>query len=515
MQFFKPLKITSFIQRMQLAVLAGILGILAFPPFGISFTAWIAMVPLLLAVKGLDLRRAFLLSYLAGIIFFSGILYWLLNVTVPGTIVLVLILALFYGTFGMLASVVFKYSMDLLMLPFIWVVLEYIRANLFTGFPWAVLGTSQYTNINIIQVADMTGAYGVSFLLIAFNAALYSVVTGSKRKISYLMISLIFILMATTYGKFRSEMPLRPADAKLSVIQGNIPQSFKWDTRRVNMINETYASLTRQAAKDRPDMILWPETSYPNAVSPNRAPREIDALAKETGIPILAGVVFSDEGKYYNGAAVFDGDKGILASYYKTHLVPFGEYIPFETLIAKFRDYIDKPIGNFGRGDKYTLMPLETKRTFIFDDNTISKRTNFYRIGVMICFEDVFPYVAREFVLRGASFLVNITNDAWFGRSAASEQHLQSSVFRAVENRVPVVRAANTGISCFIDPVGRTTSRLTSGGEDIFIEGYLTNDVSLYPTRSFYTIYGDVFVYFCAFMLVILFITEGMIKRKS
>ncbi|MDP8299840.1 MAG: apolipoprotein N-acyltransferase, partial [Candidatus Tantalella remota] len=179
------------------------------------------------------------------------------------------------------------------------------------------------------------------------------------------------------------------------------------------------------------------------------------------------------------------------------------------------RGYIDKPIGDFRRGGEYSLFTLKSNASSKNVSSKIISRTNFYKFGVLICFEDIFPYLSREFVLAGANFLVNITNDAWFGNTAASRQHLQSSVFRAIENRVPVIRAANTGVSGFVDSTGKIISTVEVEGEEIFVTGVQTDSVNIYAGRSFYTVYGDVFVYFCGLMLLLLMIVEGASQKKE
>jgi len=179
------------------------------------------------------------------------------------------------------------------------------------------------------------------------------------------------------------------------------------------------------------------------------------------------------------------------------------------------REYVNKPIGDFRKGDEYTLFPFRVLTTSDMEDNTIARQISFYKFGVLICFEDIFPYISREYVKRGANFLINITNDAWFGETAASRQHLQSSVFRAVENRVPVIRAANTGISCFIDYAGRITSSVNLDGKDIFIEGVDTSNIDIYSRRSHYTVYGGIFVYFCMFMIMLIFVTERFVTKED
>jgi len=498
-----------------LAVLSGVLGFLAFPPFEIAVLGWVCLVPLLVIARSARPKDAFLYAFLAGAVFFGCLLYWLVNVTIPGMIILVFALSVVYGLFGFAAAYVFRHAINLLLLPFVWVALEYMRSCIFTGFPWGLLGCSQYKNINLIQIADLTGAYGVSFLLVIFNVAMFAFLFRSKKRITYMMIALLFIIMAVTYGRYRSDNYYILGSPRVSVVQGNIPQRLKWDPAAAENIIEKYSSLTKKAAEEKPAMIVWPETSYPRLYEKPDDPRgEISTLAAETGIPILAGIICAEGDDLYNGAVLFNGKKTVAGTYFKTHLVPFGEYVPFERYLFSFREYIDKPIGDFGRGTEYTLFSMRSLTSKTADGARI-RQTDFYKFGVMICFEDIFPYIAREFVRKGADFLVNITNDAWFGRTAAARQHLQASVFRAVENRVPVVRAANTGISCFIDPSGMVTSKVARDGSEISVEGLATDNINITAGRSFYTKHGDVFVYFCIFMIVFLVIAERFFVRKQ
>ncbi len=506
----------KILKNISLAALSGVLGFLAFPPFEFAFLGWVCLVPLLLVVRSSSPRGTFFYPFLSGVVFFGGLLYWLVNVTVPGTVVLVLVLSVFYGLFGVIAGYALKYSMDLFLLPFAWVVLEYIRSNLFTGFPWGLLGYSQYKNLNLIQIADITGAYGVSFLLVAFSAAVFALLIRSKRKIAYVTFALLFLIAATVYSAHKSSNYYIWGSTRLSVVQGNIPQRYKWDAGSAESIIEEYRGLTRRAAEDDPDMIIWPETSYPYLAEDRDNPAgQIGALASELKTPVLAGIVFAEGDTYYNSAVLFDDKGDAIDIYRKTHLVPFGEYIPFEERLSFLRDYVDKPIGDFGKGREYTLFPLKSVTTGAAK-GVRTRRANFYKFGVLICFEDIFPYVAREFVRNGANFLVNMTNDAWFGDTAAARQHLQASVFRAVENRVPVIRAANTGISCFVDSTGKILSSVESEGKETFVSGFATDNVDVHAGRSHYTLYGDVFVYFCAFMMISIFAATGLfLKRKE
>ncbi|RKY42232.1 MAG: apolipoprotein N-acyltransferase [Candidatus Makaraimicrobium thalassicum] len=500
-------------KNIALAVLSGILGFLAFPPFEFAFLGWVCLVPVLFVVRSGSLKEAFFYPFLSGMVFFGCLLYWFVNVSIPGMLILVFVLSVFYGLFGVIAGYVLRHSIDLLLLPFVWVVFEYIRSHIFTGFPWGLLGYSQYKNVNLIQIADLTGAYGVSFLLVVCNVAIFAWLVRSKKKAAYMVTALLFLIMATAYSAYRFNNYYIRGSSRISVVQGNIPQRYKWDAAFAEEIVARYGGLTEKAAKDGPDMIIWPETSYPYLVEKGDNPAgEISALASGQKIPILAGIVYRDSGSYYNSAVLFDEKGKFTDIYSKTHLVPFGEYVPFEKHLSFLREHVDKPIGNFENGEEYTLFPVRSLVSGAAG-GIRTRRTNFYKFGVLICFEDVFPYITREFARKGADFMVNITNDAWFGETAAPRQHLQSSVFRAVENRIPVIRAANTGISCFVDSTGKILPGVEKEGKEIFVSGFATDNVNMYAGRTYYTIYGDIFVYFCAFMIILLVITERFFLR--
>ncbi|MDD4957244.1 MAG: apolipoprotein N-acyltransferase [Candidatus Omnitrophica bacterium] len=507
----------STANRYMLAALSGIVGGMAFPPAELSFTAWLFLVPLLFSVKGVNARTAFLLGWTSGLTFYGTVLYWMVNVTVPGTVILVMTLAVFNAGFALVVYMAFKRGIDLMILAPVWVLLDYIRAHLFTGFPWGMPGYSQSKNINLIQIADFAGVYGVSFIIVAFNVALYSYITRGQKKTIHMFMALFFIVGATVYSVSRIDGIFTADGPKVSVVQGNIPQSFKWDPVRASEIIEKYDILTLEAAKDRPDMIIWPETAFPYLVEgkDEASYGRLSEISERSGIPLLAGMVTERDGEYYNSAGFFSRVGKLGDIYSKAHLVPFGEYIPFEKAMGFLRGVIDKPIGTYARGGKKTIFTLATIRTDRTEEGALLRDTSFYRLGVMICFEDVFPYIARDLAAGGADLLVNMTNDAWFGPTAAPMQHMQSSVFRAIENRKPVVRAANTGISCFIDVYGRVTSIFSRNGNYTDEEGVLTSDVYVYKGRTYYTLYGDVFVLLCAILFIMSMVAEEMMSRRA
>lgn len=467
-----------------------------------SFLAWVILVPLLILTKDKSSKYVFWFSYLYGFIFFLITIYWIYHVTVLGLILLVAYLALYFGIFGFVVSrysQLSAHSSSLFLIPALWVSLEYIRTYLFTGFGWALLGYSQYRNLPIIQIADVTGVYGVSFLIVMANVAI------ARRKVSYIIIALMIIGLSFVYGHYKLDHQLEGHKIRISIVQGNVPQEEKWDEAYKEGILTQYVSLTKESVKDLPDLIIWPETSAPGIINADTRLNEvISDLAKGIDIPLLVGAPSLDvSGKYRNSAILFSEKGDVLRQYDKLHLVPFGEFIPFEKELPFFRKLI--VTGDFVPGNEWTL--------FTFQPTTYNLSPTTF--GVLICFEDIFPDLVRGFVSRGADFMVNITNDAWFKKTPAPYQHAQASVFRAVENKISIVRSANTGLSCFISPIGKITESVKDDqGDEIFVSGYKTSEVIFRPraashesqvtvSRTFYTRYGDIFAWLCVVVSLI------------
>ena len=434
-----------------------------------------------------------MLSFFTGIIFWTGIIYWLVHVTLTGTIILILYLALYFGLFGILFTYLLPATYYLLFIPSAWVILEYIRGHLLTGFPWALLGYSQYLNLPIIQIADITGALGVSFLVMMINAAVYLVVSHrssavSKRKISAVAILCLFPALIYGYYKLRLQTPntQHPAPIRVSVIQANIAQALKWMPSARAYILDEYTELTKKAALEKPELIIWPEAASPGILGEEDwVFEDIFSLAKDAGVPLLIGAVVNEKEKYFNSALLVDDGGKIAGRYDKLHLVPFGEYIPLRKILPFLETVV--PIGDITRGQEYAIFKVHNS-TF----------------AALICFEDLFPELSRQFVRKGAQFLVNITNDAWYKETSAPFQHLQASVFRAVENRVFLCRCANTGVSGFIMPSGEIVSEVKDkSGKKIFIKGLDTRNIGILKgPLSFYTHYGDIFVAGCFLFLL-------------
>ncbi len=461
---------------MLFVVLSAALLTLSYPPFDCGWLAWGALVPWLLSLEhvppegGISLdknfkeitpRQAFLRSYLLGLLFFGATIWWLGIVTVIGTILLVAYLALYFGVWGWLAqrilikSGVNSQPLILLGLPAAWALLEYVRSILLTGFGWNLLAHTQWHWIPLIQVADLTGVYGVSFLVVLVNVALWQ--AARRRSLSAVFWAGLLLLATWVYGSIHLQQIDRPSSTScasftVSVVQGNIPQREKWDEAFAEAIWKRYEALTLDAAKAHPDLIVWPETAVPGYLEELEVMNRLRQIVRTTQTFFLVGAPAGNPGEFeifahvFNDASLLSPDGTFLGRYDKIHLVPFGEYVPLGPVSGWLRRFV--VMGDFSPGQEFTVFRPSMGK---------GKVPPF---SVLICFEDLFPGLCRHFIQEGAQWLLVITNDAWFGRSSASLEHLQASVFRAIENRVWVARAANTGWSGFIDPTGRLLGQI-------------------------------------------------------
>ncbi|BBO92290.1 apolipoprotein N-acyltransferase [Desulfosarcina ovata] len=497
-----------------LAGLSGILLTAAFPKIGISLLAWFALVPLLAALRGLTPTAAFRTGMLAGLAHYLTLLYWVVfTMRVYGylpwwqcvslLVLLAAYLALFPGIFAMaLVRCCHKPVHLILLAPVFWVALEYARTFLLTGFPWSLVGYSQFNRLPIIQIADMFGVYGISFLVLLVNAAIYllllfaagkawnGVVLERRQVVRAAALALVLIGLSVLYGRHRiaamdAAMAVAPS-TRVAVIQGNIDQAVKWDPAFQIRTTKKYLDLTRSAVARQPDLVVWPETATPFyfKASPKLTGMVTDAV-RQSGVPLLVGSPSVQRGtagrpEYYNSAYLVAPDGSVAGRYDKVHLVPFGEYVPLKGLLS-FVGKMVAQVGDFSAGEK---------------GRTLAWGPDHPKIGVQICFEIIFPGLCRSLVKNNAGLLVNLTNDAWFGRSSATYQHFSMAALRAVENRRSLVRAANTGISGVVDPVGRVVRRT-----DLFADAVIVDDVLVLSEKSFYTRMGDLLPLVCLFVM--------------
>ncbi len=507
-----------------LPFISGILLCLSFPVFDFSFLAWISLIPLLITLDRVDLgkNRAFMAGFIFGLIYFTGTLYWIyhsihyygnLNLILSFICVFILCayLSLYTGIFSLLYYLIIRNTTlpSILVAPSIWVTMEYLRGKLFTGFPWALIGYSQYKSLYLIQVSDITGVYGVSFLVVAFSSLIVDIIQIKRRtqeiplypihtRIIGIVMFIIISAGVIVYGYWRVNQVRPSKDIKISIIQGNIEQDKKWDPEFQKEVISIYEDLTKtEAIKNSPDLIVWPETAVPFFFSevPSNPSSNDDFLSqsliyfqKDLNTHLLFGGIRRYTEKvdgltktnFSNSAFLLNKDGKLVYFYDKIHLVPFGEYVPLRGILF-FIDKLTVGIGDYKEGREYKLAT-----TPVGD------------FGTVICYEIIFPELVRKFFNKEGDFIVNITNDAWFGKTSGPYQHFNTAIFRAVENRKPVVRAANTGISGFIDSNGRII--LTSA---LFERKAMTMSIKGEKTVSFYTRYGDIFTYICILISIL------------
>jgi apolipoprotein N-acyltransferase len=490
-----------------LALFSGLLLFLAAPGmFSLGPLAWLALTPLLWACRQVAPGQAFRLGLAGGLLYHLLLLYWVTIVLgtyghLPWYIsgAALLLLALYMGLYLAIFAAGFSWLAPRLSplwaAPLLWVALDFIRARLFTGFPWQDLAYSQYQTPLLIQTADLFGHAGVTFLIVLTNVLLVTMAAGGGRggrlrpaPPAAVAIAFALLLVSLLYGGLRQQQLQNEISTAeklpVTVVQGNIPQDQKWTAAALYHTVDTYIDLSSQAlAQRRSELLVWPETALP--FQPLKHPlfqEVIGRLVQPTAVKLLTGAPHQegsgDETRYYNSAMMISGAGLVTGMYHKQHLVPFGEYIPLRRFLP-FTSPLVETVGDFTPGASGSPISCDG-----------------VKIGVLICFESIFPELGRKQTKQGAGVLVVITNDAWFGRSSAPWQHLSMAVLRAVENRRSVARAANTGVSAFVDPLGRLLAT-----SNLFEPAFLTEDLPLLAGESFYVRFGHFFPLICLLLL--------------
>ncbi len=465
------------ISRILAALCSAFLFVSAFPPYNHSESGWAALIPLIILAKYTDYRRSFRYGFLSGLLFWTISISWLLSLSktggpmflvLPGWFILSAYCALYIGLFTMITAWGFEKIKHLspyiqgIIIPFFipvtWIGLEYMRSSLFSGFAWNQLGVTQYNNLPVIQLAQWGGVYAVSGLVAIVNTSFAfllmrfaNIISRQKQpKISIeVFTGLIIWLLCLSFGIHA----IRQIDAErieqqqitVTAIQPNIKQLKKWPEDFAEEIYKRIYSQTSLAILQHPNLIVWPETALPGTIGIAHYTERFTANLAKAGVPILAGIMeereLNNEIILYNSSFLFDTTGNIIGSYRKCHLVPFGEYIPLENKIKILKKFA--PLG-------FSCLPGKESTVF-----TLPGTTPAVKFSALICFEDTISPLARRSVRNGARLLINQTNDAWFDGTAGAMQHMTHSIFRCIENRVPAVRAANTGITAFIDSTGR------------------------------------------------------------
>jgi apolipoprotein N-acyltransferase len=505
------------------ALLSGGLLALCFAPASIGGLVWIALTPLLAAVwlsrRAITLEplRLFLLGYLSGLVWFGVSLHWITTVTVPGWMALSAYLAVYPALWACFAGLVARPEpkqgddrpvwlrpwsnlRSALLAACAWVVLEAVRGWMFSGFGWNSLGVALVANLPIIQIADLVGVPGISFLLVIVNAVAVltlkrlsiEIPSGRMRPHYDFSLAVLLVAAAFAYGA-RKILSAPPASAPLSfaAVQANIPIEEKRDPELDSRILRIHKELSETALAAPTDLLIWPEAATPQPLFTHQPSWElVSSLAARHPGDFLLGSVHYDATGDFNSAVLLTESGARAQFYHKMHLVPFGEYVPLRGSFPLFAWVVgDLVPDDFDFGPAPTVLEMSAKPV---------------RLAALICFEDTLASITRRFAREGAQVLITLTNDAWFGKSAASEQHRANAVFRTIETRLPLVRVANTGVTCAFDVWGRETHRLREAGGNTFFAGVLIGEVAfpIEPRQTFYTRTGDLLPWACSLPVV-------------
>ena len=543
------------------AICSGLLYTGCFSPFNLTWLCWIALTPLIAAIwfSGRESRlpwlRNLLLGYAAGLAFFWTAFSWLTTVTVLGWFVLAFYMAIYFALWAWFCGLVrprgtktqsvattkwdemlaqarsaaapqrspWTKSTNNLLLAFVlsaaWTTQEWLRGWVFSGWGWNGLGVALHDNWPLIQIVEFTGVAGLSFMVAFANVILVTTVrrlilearTHAPRPHFDLTLTMAAIVGVLTFGLRAGQVSTPTKPLRVAAVQSNVPQNQKFDPQFTRKIFDQFRRLSEIALRSNspPDLLIWPESSMPGPVLAEQENyRFVMNLAASAESDLLLGAIDEENGDVYNAALlVSDGGERVQV-YRKLHLVPFGEYVPGRHRVPLLARIVgDQVPGDFKAGKEYTVFALTTGDV---------------QVAPLICFEDTIGELTRQFVLPsetnpGANLLVDITNDGWFLHSAGSHQHLANAICRCVETRRPMVRAANTGVTCFINQFGRVTQMLRDETGSTFTEGVLTGEIKV-PTEhelTFYTRHGELFAKFCAVITLLAILAASAIRRRK
>ena len=498
--------------KLALALFSAFLLAMSLPAPDLGLLAWIALVPLMIACHDSTPTRAAALGFASGLIAAYGIYHWIF--VIPS---FTFVHSLMGGTYLALLPCLWclgiaffsrrKVSL-VFAAPALWVVLDYCRAHAgFLAFPWATLAHTQHNNLAVLQVASITGEYGVSYLVVLGNAAVAEWFMERKARRVALVGSVIVLVHAL--GLITLYRGHDGPSLRVAAIQPDVTDEQRSSPAGREAALVTHERLTRLAAQQKPDLIVWPETAVPGNIavdSPMR--RRLEALSRTVNVPLVLGV--SEVEKFrmgeikpgsvrraYNLAYLLLPNQSPGDPYRKRALVPFAEYVPLEGVIEWPKWFVRQ---------SYQTVTGDDPHVFMLPDGT--------KIGAIICWENLFTSLVRESVRGGAQVIVQLTNDASFGRTEEPWQHNLASVLRAVENRVPIASASNTGPSQIVDAYGRTVASVGR----IFVEGVAAGEVRVRRSETIFTRFGDVFVWLVAAALIVRIAriaADGFARRRS
>src|SRR6476469_7289610 len=546
------------------AICSGIFYALCFAPFNLTWFCWIALTPLIAAIwfSGRESRhswlRNLLLVYFAGLTFFWAVFFWLTTVTVLGWFVLEFYMAIYFAMWAWFCGLLrpragkrqspapskwnqmlaqarttaahapspWTKSTNNLRLAFIlaaaWTTLEWLRGWVFSGFGWNGLGVALHGNWPLIQITELTGAAGLSFMVAFVNVIVlttaYRLVVEARTRVMRphfdFTVTMAAIVGVLIFGVRATQISSLTKPLRVAAVQSNVPQTQKFDPQFTRRIFDQFRRLSEIALRSTPppDLLVWPESSMPGPVLADQESHKfVMDLAASSETDLLLGTIDVDQRDVYNAALLISDGGERMQMYRKVHLVPFGEYVPGRHRVPLLARIVsDQVPGDFSAGREYTVLSLTNSDV---------------QVAPLICFEDTIGELTRRFVLPsetnpGANLLVDITNDGWFLHSAGSHQHLANASFRCVETRRPMVRAANTGVTCFVNELGRITQILQDDTGNTFTEGVLTGEVNI-PTDgelTFYVRHGDLFAQGAAGVALVsflFFLGRSFVRRRA
>ena len=543
------------------AICSGLLYTGCFAPFNLTWFCWIALTPLIAAIlfSGKESRHPWLrnlaLGYVTGLTFFWTALSWLTTVTILGWFVLQFYMAIYFALWAWFCGLVrpreargqlsvgkwdqmlaqarsttalprsqWTKSTNNLLVAFLlaaaWTTQEWLRGWVFSGWGWNGLGVALHDTWPLIQIAEFTGVAGLSFMVAFANVILvttaYRLVlearTHTTRPHFDLTLTMAAIVGVLTFGLRASQLSPPTKPLRVAAVQSNVPQNQKFDPQFTAKIFDKFRRLSEIALRSNPppDLLIWPESSMPGPMlTEPESNKFVMDLAASAESDLLLGTIDEENRDVYNAALLISDGGERVQVYRKVHLVPFGEYVPGRHRVPLLARIVgDQVPGDFSAGREYTVFSLTNSDV---------------RVAPLICFEDTIGELVRQFVLPtetnpGANLLVDITNDGWFLHSAGSHQHLANAIFRCVEMRRPMVRAANTGVTCFVNQSGRITQVLRDESGSTFTEGVLTGEINVPMEHelTFYARHGDLFAKSCVVMtLVAILVATLMQRRKS
>lgn len=504
-----------------LSLLSGLFLWLSFPAGGgVTPVLAVALIPLFQAIAQVDVKKSVFCGLITGSLHYCALMYWIVIVvgkygglpwfiSLQALVLLTLYMSAYLVVFSLVARS-FLLSLpgvvSLLLIPALWVGLDWFRGVFLTGLPWMDLGYALYKMPRLIQIADVVGHHGLSFIIVFTNVFIFLFLKSQKgiKYYALLVLPALCLYGGVGYYSFERFQEIQRIVAlndlttvRIGVVQGNMDQSEKWSLSKQQETVDKYVTLSQSLVKgDKPFLVVWPETALPFYPPSNEQMQPLRQMVSSSSMNLLTGAPWyeiidraAQKVNFYNSALLLTAAGDIEDTYFKNHLVPFGEYVPFKELVP-FLSPLVEAVGDFSPGE--IEKPIQWEQA---------------QIGVLICFESVFPELSRKWVKAGANVLVNLTNDAWYGMSSAPHQSLGMAVLRAVETRRSLVRSANTGFSAFVSPSGEVVKQ-----SPLFKSWAEIDDVPLLNNITFWVQYGYLFGPIC---LIITLMSIGCVVIRK